>query len=203
MMKLYKSTLAILLVIALNTSMAQTTHEVSVGNFFFEPATLTIQVGDIVRWTNQEGFHNVGTEVYPDNPNTFGNELSSSNWVYEFTFTEVGTNQYQCDAHPGPMQGTIIVEDNSLSINDQDGSAPFTVFPNPVVDKLTWKWDNRRMPSSAIFQLHDMTGKVVAEFSMLQFDSFDVSHLSGGLYYYRVDMGDGKIQSGKLLLYSN
>jgi plastocyanin len=200
MMKFYKATLSAFLLFAFCGASAQTTHEVSVVNFAFQPASLTIQVGDVVRWTNQEGMHNVGTSAYPDNPESFGNEISASNWVYEFTFTEVGTNQYQCDAHPGPMQGTIIVEDNSLSAEDANDEAPFKLYPNPVSDILYWSWSETQAISPATFQLFDLTGKVVAEFSMSQKGSYPVSDFASGLYWYRVDMGNGLLKSGKLLI---
>ena len=40
------------------------THEVTVGNNFFSPNDLTIQVGDTVRWTNNAGFHDVTADDF-------------------------------------------------------------------------------------------------------------------------------------------
>ena len=76
---------------------SQTTHNVSVGNFSFTPAEITINVGDIVRWTNTGGAHNV---VADDNSFTSG-AVSSSAWVYEHTFNSVGMNPYYCSPHGG------------------------------------------------------------------------------------------------------
>lgn len=89
-------------------------HVILVSSNVFTPSTLTIQSGETVRWENTGGFHNVnGTQdTYPENPEGFTNgDPSSSDWVYEFTFTTVGTYNYQCDPHVSfGMVGQIIVE---------------------------------------------------------------------------------------------
>ena len=68
-------------------SFSQTTHEVSVTNNVYTPKDITIQAGDIVKWTNSQGFHNVNGKksTYPDNPESFGNS-TGSNWTYSYTF---------------------------------------------------------------------------------------------------------------------
>ena len=100
-----------LVFLSAGASFAQVTHQVTVQNFEFSPADLTINAGDIVQWTNLEGFHNVGgsTETFPNNPESFGNNPASAGWTYSFTFDTARTYNYQCDIHPGLMQATITV----------------------------------------------------------------------------------------------
>ncbi|MEM6326656.1 MAG: plastocyanin/azurin family copper-binding protein [Bacteroidota bacterium] len=101
----------LLLLLALATLVlpvsAQTTHTVTVRNFEFDPAALTIEVGDTVRWENEQGFHNArqtsGPEVFSSGA------AASGDWTYEYTFTQVGTSTYQCDPHQSIMQGTVTV----------------------------------------------------------------------------------------------
>lgn len=87
-------------------------HIVEVGSFFFAPADITIQPGEVVQWVNIGGTHNInGTQAtFPDNPESFGNGSPSSGWTYEFTFTIPGVYNYQCDPHSSQMQGTVTVE---------------------------------------------------------------------------------------------
>ena len=100
-------TLVFLLAALAVPAAAQTTHTVIVRNFEFSPAALTIEAGDTVRWMNESGFHNVRQLTGGE---TFGNGAASSEaWEYEFTFTEVGTSTYDCEVHPGPMQGSVTV----------------------------------------------------------------------------------------------
>jgi len=89
-----------------------TFHEIQSLASQFSPDSLTINVGDTVRWTNASGFHNVnGTSTFfPNNPESFGNAISS-NWTFTHHFTVTGTYDYQCDAHYSMgMTGVIIVQ---------------------------------------------------------------------------------------------
>lgn len=84
---------------------AQTTHTVTVGNNFFSPANLTIQVGDTVRWTNAADNgppHNVVGD--------WGSSTTAESFTYEFTFTQAGVFDYLCTIHPASMRGTVTVE---------------------------------------------------------------------------------------------
>jgi len=88
-------------------------HIIEVRNFFFSPAELTIQPGEIVRWINLEGSHNVnGSQgTFPNNPESFGSGVpQSGNWTYDFQFNTPGVYRYRCNQHPNEMQGTITVE---------------------------------------------------------------------------------------------
>ncbi|MDX1421080.1 MAG: lamin tail domain-containing protein, partial [Rubricoccaceae bacterium] len=99
------------------TASAQTTHVVTVENFSFTPANLTIEAGDTVRWENIQGTHNVnGTQAtFPDNPLSFGNAVAVAPWTYEFTFQFAGDYDYLCDVHALSMQGTVTVNAASTS----------------------------------------------------------------------------------------
>jgi plastocyanin len=98
------------------------THTVNVGpGLSYSPATLTIAVGDTVKFTNRGGLHNVKA-----NDNSFrcahgcdgdgqgGNGAASSEiWHANVTFDTAGTIGYYCETHGTPttgMRGTIIVE---------------------------------------------------------------------------------------------
>lgn len=106
--------LVLALALLATTAAAQTTHEVTVQNFEFSPATLSIEAGDTVRWINAGGSHNL-RQLTGDE--AFGRPEIGSGWTYEFTFTEVGTSTYQCDPHQGSMQGSITV--TSASSNEE------------------------------------------------------------------------------------
>jgi plastocyanin len=110
---------------------ASSQHNVSVQNFSFTPANLTINAGETVTWTNNQGFHNVnGTQAtFPNNPAGFGNGTANAPWTYSFTFNTPGTYQYRCDVHPAQMQGTITVE----GVNPPDPALLLTgVFDGPL-----------------------------------------------------------------------
>ena len=77
---------------------------VSITNFAFTPATLTVKVGETVTWTNKdEEPHNV---VAGDG--SFRSPGMDSNGTYSYTFTKAGSFDYICGIHPF-MHGTVVV----------------------------------------------------------------------------------------------
>jgi plastocyanin len=90
------------------------------GNLTFNPASLTVKVGDTVTWTWSSGGHNVvsGAGGTPDNKFCSPSDtscasapLSSSGTTYTHTFTATGTYPYYCSPHfASGMTGTIIVQ---------------------------------------------------------------------------------------------
>jgi plastocyanin len=86
----------------------------------FTPKTVTIHVGDTVKFVNKGGVHNVVADDGSfrcahgcDGDGQGGNGgASGSNWVVTLTFTQVGTVGYFCETHGMPgggMFGTIKV----------------------------------------------------------------------------------------------
>ena len=107
---------------SLATPLFAATHTVNVGpGLSYSPATLTIAVGDTVKFTNRGGLHNVKA-----NDNSFrcahgcdgdgqgGNGAASTEiWHANVTFHATGTVGYYCETHGTPttgMRGTIIVQ---------------------------------------------------------------------------------------------
>jgi len=75
------------------------------------PGTVTIRVGDSVRWTNVEGFHN----VLSDDGTWTSGAAALAPWTFTRTFTTAGTFGYYCVPHGSPgvgMFGTVIVLDS-------------------------------------------------------------------------------------------
>lgn len=72
----------------------------------FDPADVTVKVGQTVKWTDLEDIpHNVTAESGADfTSDTFGKGKS-----FEFKAEKAGTIKYVCTIHPG-MEGTLTVE---------------------------------------------------------------------------------------------
>jgi amicyanin len=77
---------------------------VSISNFKFNPATLTVPVGATVTWTNQdEEPHTVAGK-----DGSFHSPGMDTHGTYSFTFTAPGSYDYFCSIHPF-MTGTVVV----------------------------------------------------------------------------------------------
>ncbi|MBI2529786.1 MAG: cupredoxin family copper-binding protein [Candidatus Diapherotrites archaeon] len=79
---------------------------VSMQNFAFGPAEITIKKGDTVKWTNLDS---VAHTVTSDD-GAFDSGLLSQNASWSKTFNEAGTFEYHCTPHPY-MKAKIIVEE--------------------------------------------------------------------------------------------
>jgi plastocyanin len=78
---------------------------VTIKDFAYSPATLTISVGTTVVWENQDSVpHTVTSDT-----GLFDSGTLSNGGTFSFTFTSPGTFNYGCTIHPY-MHGTIIVQ---------------------------------------------------------------------------------------------
>ena len=77
---------------------------VSIANFAFAPASLTVAVGTAVTWTNSDS---TGHTVTADD-GSFASDKLATGATFEETFTEAGTYAYHCSIHSS-MTGTITV----------------------------------------------------------------------------------------------
>ena len=85
---------------------AATAGAVSIDNFTFTPASLTVKAGTTVTWTNKDDIpHGIASS---DNAFKKSRALDTDD-NFSFTFTTPGTYQYFCYVHP-LMVGTIVVE---------------------------------------------------------------------------------------------
>ncbi|MBT8382866.1 MAG: T9SS type A sorting domain-containing protein [Ignavibacteria bacterium] len=207
MKKIYLLLLAWLLLIFAGSAVSQTLHNVEVSSFMFTPSTVTITVGDTVRWTNVNGTHNV---VADDNSFTSGAPAPPP-WEFDFVFTTVGDNPYYCEPHGGPggsgMSGVITVQ-NPTSVNE-DGI---------TVDdfELKQNYPNPFNPSTKISFVIPVSGNVnLKVFNILGNEittllneqlfagehtvPFNAAGLSSGIYFYALTV-NGNTQTKEMVL---
>ena len=92
-----KTLLAIMLVFPFIT-IAQTTHNVMAGNYYFSNVNETIYVGDVVCWFNEDGYHDVNFAGY-GNPQDLVDQYLSPNSGGNLgciTFNTSGSFTYDC-----------------------------------------------------------------------------------------------------------
>jgi plastocyanin len=79
-------------------------NAVSIANFAFAPASLTVAVGTTVTWTNSD---TAGHTVTADDGSFKSNTLGTGA-TFAQTFAKAGTFAYHCSIHKS-MTGTITV----------------------------------------------------------------------------------------------
>jgi plastocyanin len=79
-------------------------NDIAVANFAYAPATLTVQTGDPVTWTNMD---DVSHTVTADN-DAFDSGSFGAGASFQLTAGPPGTYTYFCQIHPF-MKGTLTV----------------------------------------------------------------------------------------------
>jgi plastocyanin len=79
----------------------------ALGNFKFEPASLTVKVGAKVTWVNDTQAPHTATSD-SGSAVTWDSGLLDPGGSFSFTFTKAGTFTYHCSVH-SYMHGTIVV----------------------------------------------------------------------------------------------
>jgi plastocyanin len=182
--------------------MAQTTTQVQVGGSliggtapFYSPQNVTINVGDIVQWTNTSGSHNVNgsTQLFPGNPQSFGSgSVAGGGWTYSFTFTIAGVYNYHCtsNGHSATQFGQITVVDNSTNVSENLASE-VSVFPVPTTGTLTVELGTLDIRTAEVFSLDGQRVAGAAVNGAARVD-IEVGELAAGNYFLRLLSPEGR-----------
>jgi plastocyanin len=79
--------------------------QVVMKGFAFDPASVTVKVGESVTWTNND---NATHTVTADNGEFKSSDIAQGA-TFTFKFDKAGTYPYHCSIHPS-MTGTVIVK---------------------------------------------------------------------------------------------
>ncbi len=80
-------------------------YQVTIDNFSFTPATLTVPAGTTVTWVNRD---DVPHTVASDN-NKFRSRALDTDEKFSYTLSDPGTYEYYCSIHP-KMTGKVVVQ---------------------------------------------------------------------------------------------
>jgi amicyanin len=84
---------------------ASATKQISIDNFTFRPATLTVPVGTTVTWINRDDVPHTVKTVNQG----FKSPALDTDQKYSFHFTKPGVYAYFCTVHP-MMKAKVIVK---------------------------------------------------------------------------------------------
>src|SRR5262245_1853052 len=92
---------------------AATTRDVDIVGFAFSPSAVTIQVGDSVRWTQQDSFvvHTSTSGAPPGTPNGLWDSGGlATGSAFTQLFSSAGSFPYYCTPHFTFMIGSVTVQ---------------------------------------------------------------------------------------------
>ena len=127
----YIFTTAILLMSML--LMGQQTHVITQSGMAFDPASITVDVGDTIQWVWTGGTHTTTATTVPDGAVEWNSPLTSSESEFKYKVLVSGTYDYHCIPHQSMGMTGSFTALPVLGINEIDGKA-FAFYPNPVRD---------------------------------------------------------------------
>ncbi len=108
---------------------AAATQAVTVAQYAFAPASLTVHVGDTITWTNHDQApHDVTTTAGPISVHS-PTLTTGQSWTY--TFTQPGSYAYICSIHPD-MKAQITVLPATTTAPPPRRPAPTTTARHPI-----------------------------------------------------------------------
>lgn len=84
-------------------------NTITIDNFSFTPATLTVEAGTAVTWINHD---DIPHTVLSTDKTTLVSAPLDTDEKFTHTFATAGTNDYYCSIHPH-MKGRVIVQERS------------------------------------------------------------------------------------------
>jgi plastocyanin len=97
----------LLALLPISSALAVGTAAVTIDNFTFSPAVLTVARGTSVVWTNRDDMAH--TVVSAARPPAFRSQPLDTGDTFAAVFDRPGRFSYFCSLHPH-MQGTIVVQ---------------------------------------------------------------------------------------------
>jgi len=88
-----------------STASPAATDKVSIADFAYTPASITVKKGTSVTWTNEDTSQH--TVTIDDGTGPHSQPLNKGD-TYTYTFSDAGTYKYHCTFHSN-MTGTVIV----------------------------------------------------------------------------------------------
>ncbi len=181
-MKAVKITsIACLLLIAFKSFSA--VHVINQTDLTFSPSSLTVNVGDVVRWVWSSGTHTTSSRTIPAGAQVWDNPLTSSATSFEYTVTVAGNYSYACNIHESMGMVGSFTAITSTGIGMNDLSNAFSVYPNPAKSFI-----NLKLGTGGEILLSDILGKSIKKYQLDELPSsedsyrLDLSDLVGGIY---------------------
>lgn len=117
-------------------------HIIHVGNYYFTPNALNVNVGDTIRWQWDAGSHTTTSGIIPIGVDPWDENINSSSQDFEYPVEVAGVHNYVCTPHAGMGQvgsfsatapaATLSVSPSNQTVTAMPGSTSFSVTSNSV-----------------------------------------------------------------------
>jgi plastocyanin len=193
--------LILLFLVFFNFSAFSTTHTVTAGGIVFNPASITVTVGDTVKWQWLNGTHTTTSGTIPTGATSWNAPLDATHQTYSYVITQAGIYHYYCIPHQSlGMIGDITANPNAIEPIGTSVPGAYNLkqnFPNPFNPTTNIRFD---LPENSNVKLivYDILGQQQAVLvnSKLNAGSYNVdwnaSAYPSGIYFYSLTTNDYK-----------
>ncbi|MCH7535892.1 MAG: T9SS type A sorting domain-containing protein [Bacteroidetes bacterium] len=156
---------------------------VTVTSFLFSPSSIIVEEGDTVIWKFTSGMHNVNgtTATFGSNTDNFISGVPGAVSSYTYIFTQVGTNDYQCNAHSGSMQGKVTVNMKTGIEDKIADTRKISAYRNRIIISGA---------KDAVVSIYDVTGRRIHHVRTKD-GKYNVDIRNDGLYIVRLSNKEG------------
>ena len=170
-----------------------TTWTVTASGMSFSPQSVSVVVGDTVKWVWVDGSHTTTSGIIPGGALTWSHPLDAANTSFSLAITHSGTYNYFCIPHQSfGMTGTINASPNGIKPVGTAVPAEYGLsqnFPNPFNPTTNIRFD---LPENTHVKLviYDVQGRVASELIDRQLNAgsynydWDASAFPSGVYFY-------------------
>ena len=95
-------------------------NSVTIQNFAFSPASLTVKKGTTVTWTNKDS---TAHQPVADSGTGPQSPILQTGQSYSFTYNQTGTFKYHCAIHP-EMTGSVTVTEGASTTQPSSSNTP-------------------------------------------------------------------------------
>lgn len=189
-----------LLAVASSSTAKTWTINFGVGGNTYSPASLSVNVGDVIEWTGNFDFHPLQSITVPSAAATF-QKLSGGVATFSYTVTVAGSYSYQCNNHVQfGMTGSFTaasgagVETPAETMLTMD-----PIYPNPANMEAMVHFALEQ-PAHVRLLVYDATGTLVLKAADQEMESgfhmltIDTKQLASGSYQYVLQAGDAVLR---------
>jgi len=158
-------------------------HVINQTGLNFSPASLTVNVGDVIRWIWSSNSHTTTSKTIPAGAQTWDSPLNSTVTSFDYTVTVAGSYSYVCTFHETSGMVGSFTAVAATGIREMDLQNTISVFPNPAKSYI-----NLKTSIGGEIQLSDILGKTIKKYKISELPIFDdtfrldLSELKGGVY---------------------
>jgi plastocyanin len=188
----------------LASPLSAATVNITVGDNFYSPATVSAAPGDQIVFTYQ------GSRSHPtvsDNAAFATFPMDPSHRTHTLSFNAAGTYAFHCQVHGLAMAGQVVVQPTGL--RDDAAVAPMlAAFPNPTSasrDGEVTITFNQKPGTEGRIRLLNVIGRVVREQTLRPQggeirQAFDIADLPAGVYFTSLMIGDRVVDTRRLVV---